>query len=81
MGRQKRIAKLPKTVMLTCPQCSGKQRLEVSLESSPQAYTCKHCEQEIKTPQAQCCVVCSFSQKKCPYSIKMSAFSKGLELR
>ena len=81
MGRSKTIAKIPKTVILSCPDCTQKQRLAVSLESSPQSYVCKHCEQEIKTPQAQCCVICTFSGKKCPYSVKMNAFSKGLQLR
>lgn len=81
MGRSKTTTKIPKAVILSCPQCSGKQRIMVSLESSPQSYICKHCEQKVKTPQTQCCVVCSFSDKRCPYSVKMNAFSKGLQLR
>ena len=78
---KKRFEKVPKNVMLNCPNCSGRQRLAVSLESSPQNYICKNCEQEIQTPKTQCCVVCAFSGKRCPYSVKMNAFSKGLELR
>ncbi len=81
MGRHKTTARLPKAVIIRCPACSGTQRITASLENSPQCLVCKNCENEIRTPITQCCIICAFSDKKCPYSIKMNAFSKGLELR
>ena len=81
MGRKKTTIKVPKVVILRCPNCSKTQRIAVSLESSPQSFICKECESEVKTPLTQCCVVCAFSNKRCPYSVKMNAFSKDLSLR
>ncbi|HVY01180.1 MAG TPA: hypothetical protein VHA12_00235 [Candidatus Nanoarchaeia archaeon] len=81
MGRKKTTIKVPKVVTITCPNCLTKQRSLVNPESTISSFTCKECKQLIRTPITQCCIVCAFSGKKCPYSIKMQAHSKGLELR
>lgn len=80
MGR-KRVMKIPKNVMLKCPLCLEKSKAIVSDERCPQQFTCPKCNQLVRNPITQCCVICAFSNKKCPYSLKMEAAVKGLEIR
>jgi len=81
MGRQKRIAKIPKTVMLRCPHCAEKSKAKVSMDVCPQVYVCPKCNWEVRTPITSCCVICAFSGKKCPRSLFSEAKVKGLEIR
>ena len=80
MGK-KRIQKIPKQVILTCPNCSGKNKALVDIDSCPQSFKCPKCNQEIRAPITRCCAICAFSNKKCPRSLYMEAKVKGLELR
>ena len=81
MGRKKSTIKIPKSVLLKCPHCLEKSKAIVDIESCPQSFKCPKCNQEVKTPITQCCVICAFSNKKCPRSLYMEAKVKGLELR
>jgi hypothetical protein len=78
---KKRIMKIPKTVVLVCPNCQGKNKAKVDIENCPQSFICPKCEQQVKNPITQCCVICAFSGRKCPRSLYMEAKVKGLELR
>lgn len=76
MGR-KRVIKLPDNATIKCPNCSKSSRIEVE-KDSPQFFECKKCRQRIATPINKCCIICSFSNKKCIHSLLMEAHSKGL---
>ncbi len=78
---KKRIQKIPKHVLLKCPSCSAKSKAIVSVENSPQLYICPKCNVEVRNPLTQCCVICAFSDKKCPRTLFMEARVKGLEIR
>ena len=78
---KKRIQKIPKSVILKCPSCSENSKAVVSVENSPQSYICPKCSFEVRNPLTQCCVICAFSNKKCPRTLYMNARVKGLELR
>ena len=78
---KKRIQKIPKNVLLKCPHCSEKSKAIVSIENCPQIYVCPKCSQEVRNPVTQCCIICAFSDKKCPRTLFMEAQVKGLELR
>lgn len=78
---RKRIIKLPKTVMLKCPLCLEESKAIVDIENCPQSYTCPKCEALVRNPITKCCVICAFSNKKCPSSLVMEAKIKGLEIR
>lgn len=78
---KKRIQKIPKTVMLKCPHCSAKSKAIVSVDNCPQNFICPKCLVEVRNPITQCCVICAFSDKKCPRTLFMEAKVKGLELR
>lgn len=78
---KKRIMKIPKTVLLQCPHCKAKSKALVSTENCPQSFECPKCKQHVQNPITQCCIICAFSNKKCPRSLYMEAKIKGLELR
>ena len=78
---RKKIQKIPKNVMLKCPHCSDRSKAIVSIENCPQNFVCPKCLQEVRNPVTQCCVICAFSNKKCPRILFMEARVKGLELR
>lgn len=78
---KKRVQKIPKTAMLTCPHCSKKSKALVSIDNCPQSFVCPKCNQEVRNPITQCCVICAYSKKKCPRTLYMNAKVKGLELR
>ena len=81
MGRKKRVAKIPKNVLLKCPICSMKSRAIGSIDNCPQSFICPKCNAEVKNPLTSCCVICAFSGKKCPRTLFAEARVKGLELR
>lgn len=80
MGR-KRVLKIPKTVTIKCPFCEKNTRFKVEVNSGIQSIECNKCKQIINTPASQCCVICAFSDKKCPYSLAEEANAKGLKIR
>jgi Zn ribbon nucleic-acid-binding protein len=78
---KKRIQKIPKVASIKCPFCGKSSRVKLSLENSLQFLDCPKCEGKISTPITQCCLVCAFSDKKCPQALLMEAKIKGLEIR
>jgi len=78
---KKRIQKIPKSVLLKCPHCSKKTKALVSMDNCPQSFVCPKCESLVTNPITQCCVICAFSNKKCPRTLYMEAKVKGLEIR
>jgi len=81
MGRRKTTQKIPKSVLLRCPNCGEKSKALVSIENCPQKFTCPKCNLEVNNPTASCCVICAFSNKKCPRTLYMNAKVKGLEIK
>ena len=67
--------------MLKCPYCEKKTRAIVSKENSPQKFVCPKCKKEVRSSIMQCCTICTFSNKRCPYSLYMWAKARGLEIR
>jgi predicted nucleic acid-binding Zn ribbon protein len=81
MGRKKSVQRIPKSAMLKCPHCSQRTRAIVDVDNCPQKYTCPKCNQEVRNPLTSCCVICAFSNKKCPRTLLAQARVKGWELR
>lgn len=51
--------------VLKCPKCKGKTKLEVPSDRCLAFYTCQKCKELIPATKS-CCVVCDYSDKKCP---------------
>lgn len=81
MGRRKRVVKIPSRATIKCPHCSKNSRVSLSEDKFLGSLECKKCRQKIETPPSHCCVICAFSNKKCPQSLLMEAKMKGLEIK
>ncbi len=81
MGRKKTFIKIPKRVDVKCPKCDSINRLQVPDQGTINSFQCNNCSQLIRPPITQCCIICAFSDKKCPLNSKIEAHAKGLGLR
>lgn len=55
---------------LTCPHCGEGQEVTIPTDACLHFHKCEHCGEMITPKEEDCCVVCSYSDKKCPVSIK-----------
>ena len=51
---------------ITCPECSYIQEIEIPEDRCLSFYRCEKCQKIISTPKDICCVICAYSDKKCP---------------
>ncbi len=58
------------TANLKCPKCGFVQEVEIPQDACLAFHRCKSCKQMISTPKGFCCVICAYSDKKCPTSVK-----------
>lgn len=63
-GEGKNVVKT--TATLTCPECGYKQEGEIPTKSCVPFYVCRGCGRTIKAKGEECCVFCSYADKKCP---------------
>lgn len=54
------------TANLKCPFCSHIQEVEIPQNRCLAFHKCQKCQKLIATPQGECCVICAYSDKKCP---------------
>jgi len=52
--------------ILTCLECGAKEEIEIPKDKCLPFYKCKACKKLIFAPKESCCVICSYSDKKCP---------------
>ena len=55
---------------LTCPHCEAKQQVEVPTDACLAFHKCEQCGKVVTPKEGECCVVCSWSDTKCPVSAK-----------
>lgn len=48
-----------------CPKCGFEEDIEIPTNKCLIFYTCKNCKTLIKTPEGSCCIICSYTNKKC----------------
>nr|WP_280804674.1 GDCCVxC domain-containing (seleno)protein [Aurantimicrobium minutum] len=52
--------------VLTCPNCGEKNAREMPTDSCEYFWTCEKCGQRITPLPGDCCVYCSYGERKCP---------------
>ena len=77
----RKYVKIPKIVEITCRHCGEKSRRAPPIDGSPQYFDCDACGQRMTTPVSACCIICAYTNKKCPASLIMEAKIKKLEIR
>jgi Zn ribbon nucleic-acid-binding protein len=68
--RERRL-KVATAATLTCPNCSKRSRLKVPADSTIYSFECGKCKSKIETPPARCCIICTYTKKKCTPAVKM----------
>lgn len=56
--------------IITCPYCGKKKEEKMSTNSCQYFYKCSNCNKIIKPKKGDCCVYCSYADKKCPIKQK-----------
>jgi hypothetical protein len=51
---------------LTCPFCGKKTETEMPIDYCQIFFKCPECGELIKPKEGDCCVFCSYADKKCP---------------
>lgn len=57
-----------KTANLKCPYCGYIMKVEIPEDRCLAFLKCEKCQRLITLPEEKCCVVCAYSDKKCPMS-------------
>ena len=52
--------------IITCPQCGNKEELEMPTNFCQIMYKCPKCDRTLTPKNSDCCVFCSYADKKCP---------------
>mgnify|MGYP001578617169 CR=1 FL=1 len=52
--------------ILTCPKCQTKQEVEMPTNVCQYFYKCQKCGEVLKPKEGDCCVFCSYADRKCP---------------
>jgi len=55
------------TAGLTCPYCKHTEEIEIPTDKCLVLHRCGKCKKLLK-PKKLCCVICEYSDKKCPVS-------------
>ena len=58
------------TAMLTCPHCQGHTAVEIPTDRCLAMHRCPSCGALITPKAGDCCVVCSYSEARCPVSVR-----------
>lgn len=59
---------MAKSALVNCPHCGGENPLEIPSGKCLPFALCSHCKKLIKAAPPSCCVICSYSNEKCPTS-------------
>jgi len=52
--------------ILTCPYCKTTYTLEMPTSFCQIMFSCKYCGENLTPREGECCVFCSYADKKCP---------------
>gem|GEM_PF-2469818 len=50
---------------ITCPECGQKSRAPIPQGRCQYFYVCPHCKARLKPKGEDCCVFCSYADRKC----------------
>lgn len=51
---------------ITCPKCNHQETLEMPTNFCQYFWRCTNCKIDLKAKKGDCCVFCSYGDKKCP---------------
>lgn len=54
---------------LKCFHCDHIMKVEIPQKGCLVFHQCEKCQEMIITPESECCVICAYSDKKCPVKV------------
>ncbi len=51
---------------LTCPECGSGQEVEMPTDACQFFYECVNCHSILRPKPGECCVFCSYADRRCP---------------
>ena len=54
------------TSVIKCPKCVFEKKETMPMNSCQIFYKCTNCQAILKSKEGDCCVFCSYADKKCP---------------
>jgi hypothetical protein len=54
-------------VRLTCPACAAISSSTMPVDRCVYFYECPHCKIVLKPKPGDCCVFCSYGDRRCPF--------------
>jgi hypothetical protein len=57
------------TASFRCPECGRAYPVDIPERKCLEFIKCRYCDALIEAPQGQCCVICAFTDSRCPVSI------------
>ena len=54
---------------LKCPECGFVENVGIPGNACMHMRKCAGCGRLMKTPKGFCCIICAYSDRKCPYTI------------
>lgn len=51
---------------MKCPECGFVKKVDIPETSCMVFWKCPGCGKMISAPKGECCVICAYSDKKCP---------------
>lgn len=51
---------------ITCPHCGHRKTETMPTDACRHFYKCEHCGRMLTPKQGECCVFCSYADRKCP---------------
>ncbi|MEK7591385.1 MAG: GDCCVxC domain-containing (seleno)protein [Patescibacteria group bacterium] len=55
----------PSLATITCPECSEKSQAAIPTDRCQYFYICPHCKARLRPKSQDCCVFCSYGDRKC----------------
>lgn len=52
--------------ILTCPYCEGSHEIEMPTNYCQIVFVCTVCGKKITPKEGDCCIFCSYADRKCP---------------
>ena len=55
------------TATITCPECHAASKTTMAADVCQYVYECPACRVVLRPKAGDCCVICSYADKRCPW--------------
>jgi len=63
--------------VITCPECGHRESEEIPTDACLFFYECQGCRTLLRPEKGDCCVFCSYGDRKCPSALETGGPQDG----